>query len=181
MAFVAWSTAGANSYISVADADSYFALRLNVAAWTSAVNATKEAALVTATRSIDAVKWNGEKTVVDQDLAFPRTGLTDIDGEELADDAIPQEVLDATCELALAMLVNSAVITAADSGSNIRRVAAGSASVEYFRPVEGTSFPALVQKLLIHLLGGAGTSGFGVSGSDYCPVTTDRGLTEPYS
>jgi hypothetical protein len=105
------------SYVSVEDAEDYFELRLNSGAWDEAENDDKCKALVTATRSIDRLNFAGLRTydynrlqpiefripiprdlapssLPGQNLEFPRNGAT----------TIPQDILDATCECALALL-----------------------------------------------------------------------------
>lgn len=85
-----------SAYVTVTEADTYFAQHLYAAAWTEATN--KEAALTTATRTIDRQLLRGRKADPSQDLAFPR----------YPDTAVPQAVKDATCEEALALLERSA-------------------------------------------------------------------------
>ena len=65
---------GINSYVEVAEADAYFQDRLDVAAWVDADNTQKAQALVTATRILDDLSWNGTAISEDQSLAFPRVG-----------------------------------------------------------------------------------------------------------
>lgn len=102
--------AGVNSYVSRTDADAYFADRLGAEVWTSATSTQKDQALVTATRRIDMQRLVGTKVSPDQPLAFPRyyRGVATtryVNGEWVM--GAPQEVLDATCEEALALLEQS--------------------------------------------------------------------------
>jgi hypothetical protein len=97
--------ADANSYASVADADSYHDGHLYVTTWTSAVTATKEKALVMATRLIDAhILFNGHMLRTTQALMWPRVGARDPDargGEEFfADNVLPADLVKAVCETA---------------------------------------------------------------------------------
>ena len=83
----------ANSYVSVAYADSYFLAR-NVTAWASLT--IKEALLIKATDYMEAVyseSWKGTTLLDTQSLSFPR----------IIDDATvyPYRLLKAVCELAL--------------------------------------------------------------------------------
>jgi hypothetical protein len=87
---------GTNSYVSMEDANAYIQARLNSSAWSDAVASSQEAALITATRAIDRLMLVGRRADADQPLAFPRYGQ----------DAVPQAVIDATCEEALALLAN---------------------------------------------------------------------------
>jgi len=65
-------TVGTNSYVSEADATTYFETRIDSSNWTSATTANKEAALVTATQLIDNNAWIGYAVSSTQALAWPR-------------------------------------------------------------------------------------------------------------
>lgn len=65
---------GTNSYNTSAEANLYFANRLDVAAWTAASEANTDAALVTATSVLDLQTWAGYAVSESQLLAQPRTG-----------------------------------------------------------------------------------------------------------
>jgi hypothetical protein len=98
---------GANSYVSLEDVNEYHAARGNTA-WADAASSPDEAregAIVRATQYIDAkyrLRWPGtRKAGRSQRLEWPRSDATDIYGEVIADDSVPQEVADATAEAAL--------------------------------------------------------------------------------
>jgi hypothetical protein len=96
--------ASANSYGSFAEAQSYFATRLGAGAWTNAPDDdTRKAALITATRNIDANIFRGTRLTGDQILAFPRAGLWR-GGLALPTDRNPDFVKQAEFEEALALL-----------------------------------------------------------------------------
>jgi hypothetical protein len=67
-------TKGTNSYATVAEADTYFSDRIDVAAWTAADSTQKAQALVTASGILDDRPWTGVAISEDQPLAFPRNG-----------------------------------------------------------------------------------------------------------
>ena len=72
--------ANANSYADVAGADSYFEGHLYATAWTAATSTQKAAALVMATRLIDAeFQFNGYKLLSTQALQWPRERCPDPD------------------------------------------------------------------------------------------------------
>jgi hypothetical protein len=85
---------GTNSYVDLETADGYFDVRLHSGLWNDADEADQKQALVTATRAIDRLLLVGRKADGEQPLAFPRNGDSDV----------PQAVIDATCEEALARL-----------------------------------------------------------------------------
>jgi hypothetical protein len=82
------------SYITLADAITYFNTRLHADAWDCATDTDRLKALYTATRAIERLKFIGCKTADDQDLHFPIDGAT----------TVPTEIQYATAELALALL-----------------------------------------------------------------------------
>ena len=97
--------ASANSYGTLAEAETYMTTRLYITTWTAAVQATKEAALIWATRLIDAnVVFTGSPSTDTQALAWPREDMESLNGVAIADDAIPQALKNAQFELALLLL-----------------------------------------------------------------------------
>jgi hypothetical protein len=155
MATITIETNDYDSYLSVAEATAYLAARLDAGAWTSATTDDKGRALVSATRLIDRRIYMGAKTSDTQALQFPRTGLV-CDGIEVASDTVPQKVLDATAELALAILNDLSTLAKTDfSEAQTRRLRAGSAEIEFFEATTGPStilgkqyFPDVVNDLL---------------------------------
>jgi len=63
-----------NCYVDVAEADLYFANRIDVATWDEASPLVKAKALVTATNMIEDIAWTGTISDEDQALSFPREG-----------------------------------------------------------------------------------------------------------
>jgi hypothetical protein len=106
--------ANANSYADVADGDAYHEAHLYAADWSGASAATKTAALVMATRLIDAyVQFRGFKAHDAQALQWPREfarnddalmtsslGGLSLGDEYFASDAVPTLLRDATIETA---------------------------------------------------------------------------------
>lgn len=93
-------TVGTNAYVSLADANAYFAARAN-AVWAAATDGAKEAAIIKATAYMDAsYAWKGQIATDAQTLGWPRVNVWDIQGRNVAG-IIPQGVADACCELAL--------------------------------------------------------------------------------
>jgi hypothetical protein len=93
----------ADSYLSVADADTYYALYSSLAAWATALTAAKERALRLATRFLDARygrRWIGTRVNAVQALDWPRMGVCDSDGFALDSTVIPQAVKNAVAEAA---------------------------------------------------------------------------------
>lgn len=145
--------ASANSYISVADADTYFDERLNVSNWTGASADNKARALIMATTRIDQEKFEGEKSTTGQALKFPRIDAYDDDAEEFPSDAIPQIVKDATCEMALRLLNDGTTDALADTGlEEYERIKVGSIEVTTRAGFDAGQLPDNVRRLLREVL-----------------------------
>lgn len=121
-------------------------------------------------------------------LAWPRSGLVDAAGQAVDANTIPPEVTEGFLTLAGLIGQRPALAAGAQTGSNIERVRAGSAEVQFFRPTSGTLFPrALLDLFGIYLTGAAGqvlagSVAYGADGTSQTPsslgVGTDFGLTE---
>lgn len=98
------------SFVSLADADAYHALRVNTA-WAAAEEPAREAALVKATDWIVAnfgEEWAGVQTFPLGLLPFPRTGLVNpATGYVYELGEMPKAIIYATCELALEALAGA--------------------------------------------------------------------------
>lgn len=172
---------GVNSYIDVAGASSYFEDALHAASWQAADAGTRTQSLVTATRMLDRQKWRGSKTDPSQDLAWPRTGLSDIEGQPLNQDEVPGFMLDATCELALALIEDSDIQNQADTGSNVSRLKAGPAEIQYFGSnTSGPRFPIIIHELVGFYLAGSTLPLPFASGTDAQSGLGDFGLSGAY-
>jgi hypothetical protein len=95
-----------NSYISLADADAYFATLLDGADWAAFTTDKRERALISATAVIERLQLRGKQydRTTPQALHFPRA--TDYDAE--GDCIIPPAIQNAQCEQALWMLQQQA-------------------------------------------------------------------------
>lgn len=99
----------AESYVSESDAETYWNLRFPPSEWTAASVDKRERALRVATTWLDATlaqRWLGERKENDQRLAWPRTGVYDLERVSVASNAIPEALEAATAEAAAAYLVN---------------------------------------------------------------------------
>lgn len=90
--------ANANSYASVAEADTYLTLR-GITSWSSLQQAEKEAALVRATDYMPIFAWQGIRSVNTQALDWPRTYVY-VRGALLPSPAFPTQIKTACIELA---------------------------------------------------------------------------------
>lgn len=104
----------ADSYVTLADADSYHANRLHNATWIAASDSDKEAALKWATRLLDRENWVGTRSTESQALRWPRLYVDDRDGYPIDSATIPQFLKNATSELAFLLIATDRT---ADSGT----------------------------------------------------------------
>jgi hypothetical protein len=110
---------GTNSYVTVAECNSYFDNRLDASGWASADNSMKVNALVTATMLLDNMRWVGVAISETQALAFPRVGsyFDPRLGTSVALSGVPSRIEKATFELANHLLTNEGLLD--DTGSVI--------------------------------------------------------------
>lgn len=138
---------GTNSYATVAEADKYFADRLDVDAWTNASATQKTQALITATAHLDSMEWSGIAVSDSQPLAFPRSGVffdprlgMDV---EMSSDSVPSRVITATFELAYHLLNNDGLFD--DTGS-VKDLSVGSIKLSLVQSPSKT--PNSVKRLI---------------------------------
>lgn len=143
--------AGADSYVSVTDCDTYHADRGNTA-WTG-TDAVKEHALRKAVAYLDGHYRNRLKGImvdpIKQNLAWPRYDVV-IDGVTLARSPIPQRIRYAQCELALIAL---SADLAPNVSAGVKREKVDVLETEYFAGAPaGTTVYTAVNNLLSDLL-----------------------------
>jgi len=113
MAITIIATAGAsdaNSYLTVAEADTLAEERLGTLTWTTAADEDKKKALVQATRYMDTLEYIGERASTTQSLLWPRTDAKCGD-KDYASTVIPPEIQEATFDLAEGLLNNPGLIS----------------------------------------------------------------------
>lgn len=130
---------GAESYVSVADADTYWGGRTHTAfyaAWDAATTAVKEGALREASTYLDATwgaYFRGKRRGYVQGLYWPRSDALDDAGYPLPD--LPPEIVNATCELA-GRAVSARLASDEAKGGKVKRQKVGDIEREFF---EGAS------------------------------------------
>jgi hypothetical protein len=133
-----------NSFVTDDEANSYFADRINSATWFSDDVTEQSAALVSASGILNRLEWAGTANPISAfPMAFPRdvNYYDPIYGQnvQLEDDrtttsggTIPQEIKDATCELALYLLNNASGVEAPRSSEYpLSGLTVGSVRLEY--------------------------------------------------
>ncbi len=150
-------TVATDSYISVADADTYFGARLYATTWTGAASTDKEKALRMAAKALDRESYVGIISDPNQVQAWPRTGGADLEGRIIDAAAIPQAIIDAQCELALRYLIEDPTD---DSGTlGVRSINAGGVAISYDGRAPQRRLPDMVLTLIRSLLTPTGAAG----------------------
>ena len=166
-------TIGTNSYISVADATTYFSERLYSTAFTGAAADDQAKALIMATKKIDRMQIRGVKAVADQTLEFPRALYAHGEGYEapivgmrhlhgagwVVETEVSQDVLDAVCEEAMALLAGGSTANqrAELQAQGVKAFSIGKLSETFKTGISGERLLSLEAKQLLqrYLSGGA--------------------------
>lgn len=140
--------ASADSYVSVAFADAYFAFDIVFAdTWSALSTTVKENKLKWATRTLDQkVRWNGDKTTETSSLRWPRTGLVDRDDVTIDDNSMPLQLKQLTCEMAKFMHTTDA--TTSQGADALKSVVVDVVELHYQDGASQPSTPPLFNQLL---------------------------------
>lgn len=161
------------TYSDVAEADIYFNGSSQFSDWAAVTDDNKARGLVSSTRLLDRQSWQGEKaeTSPDTTLDFPRTGLTDCQGDASDEDANLALAVEASQLLALDILSGESVETSRSTEDLTKRLKAGSVELENFRAQIGANsrFSVDVMELIGCFLASnvtiAGSIGSGTDGT----------------
>ena len=99
-----------NSYVTLAEANSYFETSPDDSTWTNKTDDQKNRALISATRWIDSLNYYGDRCDEGQALKWPRNNL-EVDDVEMVCTAIPNNIKYAQYELARALANDTDAIT----------------------------------------------------------------------
>lgn len=125
--------ANANTYVDSAGAlaAAYFEAHLHASVWSAATADQQKAAVVQATRAIDTlINWKGRRVAVDQARQWPRTGVM-AEGFTIESDTVPNRVVYATLEMAMALLERDRLAdTAASQGVSALKLGQGALELE---------------------------------------------------
>ena len=159
------SSATANSYVTLAEANTYFETVPDSSTWTNKTDDQKNRALIAATRWIDSFIFYGDRCDNEQALKFPRNNYK-VDDVELTCTSIPNNIKYAQYELARALANDTDAITGSTgTDGNFSEVKLGDIEVKYNTASQGTGvvnnildvYPWLQSYLGAYMLGGAGT------------------------
>jgi len=158
----------ATSYVTVAEADDYLSIKSNAADWTALADGVVQNYLMWATRILDqrAVFPNSTPTEPDnQSLRWPRQYAYDREGDLIPDDVIPDQIKEATIEIAFNLFDQgidpSSGGSSGSAGGAIKRIKAAVVEIEYTEGVSATTsaFPTGINDILYPLGSIAGVGG----------------------
>lgn len=159
---------GATSYVTVAEADDYISVKSNAAEWTALPDLTIQNYLMWATRLLDQrSRWQSGTVLTDpdQDLSWPRQGAYDREGEAIPDDIIPDEIKDATIEIAFNLFDQnvdpSSGGSSGSAGGVINKIKVAVIEIGYSEGTTSTTspFPSGINEILWPLGSIAGVGG----------------------
>lgn len=151
--------AGANSYLTVAEADDILAIEPEWAEWSALAEADKELDLARATRYLDDnYQWFGKKTERDQFLMWPRRHMKDTEGFCIADTVIPLELKRAAARLAVWLRTNNGNDMMNVEG--LKRFRSDDIEIEWQSGASIAKGPDFLSKLLIAFGWGPNDRGF---------------------
>lgn len=175
------------SYATVAEADIFLQVDpVRATAWAALTADQKGINLIAATRRLDLENWSGEKTDPAQETDWPRDNAM-CNGTPIPDGLpIPTEIESGCCSIAGTIAIDASASQAGTGPSNTKKVGAGSAAVEFFRPQTGSNYSLSAQNpdayaLVRCLLQGAGAAsgiGYGVA-SGTCDQSSFDDVNEP--
>ena len=158
-------SATANSYVTLAEANTYFETVPDSTTWDNKTDDQKNRALISATRWIDSLNFYGDRCDEDQALKWPRNNYH-VDDVELACTAIPKDIKYAQYELSRALANETDAITGnKGTDGTYEEVKIGDMEVKYNTDSQGVGtinnvfddYPWLQSYLGAYCLGGSGS------------------------
>lgn len=151
------------AYATLEEADARLAVDpVRGPAWRNLDAIARKIAIVAGTNRLDLLIWKGSKTGgAEQRNAWPRTGVTYPDGTPVPPDALPYEIEVACILLAGSIASDPTIADIGSTASNIKKLQAGRASIEYFRNEQGVPLQdETVFDIIQWFLSGAGEQAF---------------------
>lgn len=143
-------SASANSYCTVAEADSYHEGHLYATSWTGATAEQKVAAVVMATRVLDErFAWADFPAATTQALQWPRGSVMDfLYLSFIPSTVVPQKLKEATAELARQLLDADRTADSAVETQGVSSMSAGSVSFSFKDNVRAKVLPDAVRNMI---------------------------------
>lgn len=161
-----------NAYCTRAEADTFLTqARLNADAWTAATGPHQDAAIMWATRIMDACyEWGGAPRTLTQALGWPRSGVRNRDRFWLDYDTIPEALKQASSELALELLKRDRTAEPELLGLGITDLSAGSVRIA----IDPNAVLPLIPNYIRHMIDFLGDLKPGAGGGGFASVKLVR-------
>ena len=159
------SGASSNSYVTLAEANSYFETTPESSTWDNKTDDQKNRSLISATRWIEGLNFFGERCDDGQALQWPRNNYS-VDSVDFACSVIPEKIKQAQYELARALANDPDAITGNKGTAGVaKEVELGELKVKYNEASLATGtvnnvfdvYPWLQSYLGPYCLGGSGS------------------------
>ena len=138
--------ANSDSFLTVAEADTYWATNLYATTWVAGTTANKEKALKMATRILDEkCAWSGTRASSTQALGWGRTDVT-YDGITVSSTTVPIQIKNATAQFAGDLLVSN--LTANSEGKGLNSLRVGEITLDFDKTDTAGVMPEIVQEML---------------------------------
>jgi len=140
----------ANTYVTLAEGNAIHLERLHTEVWDDADDATKNAALVMATRLMDSMfVWAEYTTTAEQALQWPRSGMISANQQyEIDPFEIPIELKRATAEFARQLITSDTSANSDIETQGIASLSAGGVSLSFREDVKAKVVPDAVTFIL---------------------------------
>lgn len=129
-----------NSFVTLEEAQNYFDERYDSDEWFQLEDTEKEKLLITASKKINTYDFVGSQLEKEQPMAFPR------------DYAMPQDIKDAVCEEAIALVQKKDDVHKQNQDENITSISLGAGSVSYGTLSESEEAKLLVSPTALYLV-----------------------------
>jgi len=138
--------ANSDSFMTVAEADAYWATNLYATNWVAGTNAEREKALKMATRILDEkCAWVGTRATSTQALGWGRTDVVH-DGTTVSSTTVPIQIKNATAQFAGSLLVSD--LTANAEGKGLNSLKVGDITLDFDKNDTAGVMPEIVQEML---------------------------------
>lgn len=120
------------------------------------ITARKDAALILAADYLNGLKWKGRRAASGRVMAWPRVGVVDGDGYHVADDVVPQQVVNANCYLAGLAFEGEELQPSLERGGRVQSEKVGGLQTAFFDDARNRDVFTVVSDLLGGLAIGLG-------------------------
>jgi hypothetical protein len=138
------------------------------ASWRALSEEDQQGILVDVARNLNLRGWKGEKTSPAQALAWPRTGATDENGDDIASSVTPDQIVEASYVFAGLLALRPGALGQGSPTPALMSLREGPVSASFYAPgpnptADASGLPTLaeVDAMIVGYLGEAGGASYG--------------------